>query len=312
MRLLTCALLVGVADAGTLVLKGETGAEAEISYEGTGKVQVNAPFEAEDFGCSAPAAEGADTVCARVAALETANAELETKMAHVLALLAPPPSPPPSIPTSGLLAYYRFENSFANSFGGAPSVQNHNGVGFTGGEVGSAASFNLGSYLTVNGGMPGYSQGGSLTTAAWIYLQSSRDDGGTGGNVEGRGVWAVGNNANRQRWYMRNYCNPDTHCYLAIGIHDGDADVWLSFPIREWHHVAATYDKPTRTVRTYHDGVLMATRVLGSDLNMPNSVKIGMDGYGNSRMHGRIDEAGFWNRAISEGEMPTLMTGGPP
>ena len=140
----------------------------------------------------------------------------------------PAPSPPPTIPTSGLLAYYRFENSFGSSFGGAPTLQNHNGVGFTGGEVGSAASFNLGGYLTMNSGMPNYSQGGSLTTAAWIYLQSSRDDGGTGGNVEGRGVWAVGNNANRQRWYMRNYCNPDTHCYLALGIHDGDTDVWLS------------------------------------------------------------------------------------
>jgi hypothetical protein len=75
----------------------------------------------------------------------------------------------------------------------------------------------------------------------------------------------------------------------------------------QWHHVAVSVSG--NTMKIYDNGVLADTIALSGTRPTPDQVRVGGNqvGYGWSAW---IDEVGFWNRALSAGEVTQLYNGG--
>ncbi len=80
----------------------------------------------------------------------------------------------------------------------------------------------------------------------------------------------------------------------------------------EWHHVAGTYDGSTLMI--YVDGVLGSGATLayaGSISSVTYNINIGRNSQQTSRHYeGLIDDVRIYNRALTDAEIPAVMTGG--
>ena len=93
---------------------------------------------------------------------------------------------------------------------------------------------------------------------------------------------------------------------IRINHHANDLQTGVTLPIKEWHHLACTYDGTNTDF--YYDGVLSATQVTGT-LDIPNQTgRIGEYTTGDYPEHdGKMAQFGIWSRALTGAEINSVM-----
>jgi hypothetical protein len=99
---------------------------------------------------------------------------------------------------------------------------------------------------------------------------------------------------------------------ITTGGNDTQSNVYASATLPSgWHHVAASIDSSTMTMRLYQDGKLVAedeTSFLPSDLGATDQNYIGKSQWtADAYYNGSIDELRIYNRVLTEAELLYLM-----
>ncbi len=199
--------------------------------------------------------------------------------------------------TSGLTAYYQFQNNLADSSGNG-----HTGdpcgttVGYAAGQTGQA--LNLDGTAYVNVGNVGITGAAPRTIAGWAKASVPADSiaawtnvfGFTGASASGRhfDIQAVGDTTTTSQGYY--------------GLHVYNLQANLTPIDQDWHHLAGTYDGTT--VRGYADGH-QAVSADGT-LDTEGILQIGKRGDLNNMWSGLVDEVRVYSRALSQAEIASL------
>ena len=227
------------------------------------------------------------------------------------------PNSEASFQYSSLLAYWQFEEGSGlttmDVSGNDITGTLLNGTAWTPGVFGRYALEFDGSDDRVDAGNPdALNIEGSMTVAAWVYVESISDNGriitkgggpgqrGWSLNVEGIDVWAF---------------------QIAV---TANANISLNapgIPIRRWTHVAGVYDTTGPEgegpeMRLYINGMSAAALrdgVPNSQFNSPLNVSIGARPINATFFDGKIDEVRIHARALNENEIaqiarPRLLT----
>ena len=138
-----------------------------------------------------------------------------------------------------------------------------------------------------------------LTVEMWMYLEAWSTAGGTG--VTKELAYKVGPR-NDKKVLIRM-----TTDALAWGaaVLEGKSDV----PLRQWTHIAGTYDAKSGVAQIYIDGVLDAEGKIAGEV-VPNGDVVWIGRGAGPFLEGRIDEVRVSNVARSEAEVNELMTRG--
>lgn len=224
----------------------------------------------------------------------------------------PSPTPvsscdPGGVLSTGLLAYWKLDNTVNDSFGG------HNGTwsgtaGWASGKLSNAGSFNGADAYVITDNTFGDNLA-AFTVAAWIYPTAvpdyrmivSKDNGGTD-----RSWWFGLLDKNTTPW--------DTSVFrLAIwnGATPGVRTDVLSPSgpslLNTWTHVAAVYNGSTVTL--YRNGVAVGTPVTvvaGNITGSTSPVRIGAINDTRYYFTGSLDDVRVYNRALSSPDIGVL------
>jgi hypothetical protein len=230
---------------------------------------------------------------------------------------------PYSIPTSGLVAYYKFEEGGSattvidSSVSGYNGTWNGTGTHYAAGKVGSYA----GQFNGVNGNSDYVDVGsrsgllfnsGNFTLASWIKIAGTT----TGGehDVSSQTVMSFFNSAGNLGYlFGRKNLAPEYINYYSISPHLGGTTLSNG----AWYHIAVTIDSSGNYI-IYLNGLAngSGTSTLppqdgGGSSQSSSSFKIG--GYDPSGLespfYGLIDEAVVYNRVLSSGEISAIYNG---
>ncbi len=221
-----------------------------------------------------------------------------------------------SINTSGLVGYWRFEQSSGSAatndssgYGNMGTLTDMNltgnaSSGLTQGRFGNALNFDgVDDYVNVTGN-PSLSLGQIFTMSAWIYEK-----------VRGNPKTFISKDVANVAPY-RSYHMDSNNGDLRVNMGTTD-NVWNVFssgwtiPLNTWTHVIGTYDGSY--VRIYSNGVLRYTSALFTKTIEYNAAKplfIGSSGPESSgagqQFNGTIDEVQIWNRSLTANEINLL------
>jgi hypothetical protein len=200
----------------------------------------------------------------------------------------------PSDPgTSGLAGWWKFEGNLLDSSGGGHTGDPCGATpAYTAGKVGQ--SLNLNGYY-VHVGSVGIDSNDARTVAGWAKASTTNIPDWT--NVFGLTGAAE---ANRHFDIQRRGGGPPV--YYCVHVHGWEDNL---IPIDlDWHHLAATYDKTTITIKWYADGHLAGQEV--RNLDTIGMMRIGRRGDNTNNFPGLVDEVRVYNRALSQGEVAYL------
>ena len=209
------------------------------------------------------------------------------------ALLVVTSAPPCVAPVPGLISWWRGESNTLDSVG------NNNGTlvnqaAYISGKVGAGYVFD-GNGDAVQLGNPPSLQLQNFTIEAWIKRADAAVVTTAGGDAEfmayGSGGYAFGIN------------NNGTIFLSKVGV----SGVTLSSPAvadTNFHHVAVS--KAGSTVIFYIDGVAYPVSSYNPGFTFSSAVAIGARGDGGGFFLGRIDELGFYGRALTAGEVQAI------
>jgi hypothetical protein len=79
--------------------------------------------------------------------------------------------------------------------------------------------------------------------------------------------------------------------------------------IGKWSHIAVTCDSATKTAKTYFDGVF-SNQAVDVDMKNSSAVNIHIASAEGPRFNGVIDDVAFFNVALAEADIQTLMNNG--
>ena len=221
-----------------------------------------------------------------------------------------------TFPTSGLAAYWKFDESSAaagDSTANGNTLTNNNTATFTTGKINNGTSLVRANnqYFTKSDDAS-LSITGSLTLAGWVKFNSLpttgqlyRFLGKTDGTASGESYFLTAiNSGGTLRLYGQVRKNSTTYSSLLNN--------W-SFSTGTWYHVAMVYDATGRTITLYVNGSQLgsqATSTVTSVQDTGATFYAGAGAVANEQMNGMIDEAGVWSRALSAGEISTLYNSG--
>ena len=224
------------------------------------------------------------------------------------------PRPDPVDPgTADLMAYYDFENDVQDNSGKGHHGTAFSNPGYTTGATGfgSAIKFDgVNEYVSLPIGSLIDSLD-DITVTCWANFSN------TGGSYQR--LWDFG---------VATPADTDPNSYMFVTPRSGGTGP-LQFSITtggngaessiqgpatlpsDWHHVAASIDSSTMTMRLYQNGKLVAegeTSYLPSDLGVTDQNYIGRSQWDDDAYYnGAIDELRIYDRALSEGELLYLM-----
>ena len=212
----------------------------------------------------------------------------------------------PDFPTSGLVAFYKLNNngsgglSLTDSSENAYTLTNNNGVALGTGIIGGAADFDSGEYLTSSAPKAV----GAFTLCAWIKAPNT-----LGSYMQLAGVWT----------------HPPFNCFLgtddsgnaaaAVGDTVGSAIFRNTTDlVRDdtWHFLVSQCNTSTGLFRVKVDNG--SWRTAGdpppNTLGDGQGFRIGADSGQGVNADGLVDNVGFWNRVLDDGEVAQLYNSG--
>lgn len=195
---------------------------------------------------------------------------------------------------TGLLAFYNLSD-LTDASGNGNTLTNNNGVTFSAGKIGNAATFNgTNSYLRTT--IPGLATAtsGDFSIACWVFLnESAQADDYILSQPGGAGL----------RW--------GSNGHNAFIFNNGQADnVWLSNLTKNaWYHVGVVASG--NNLLMYVNGSLQATLNKQSYPSLEELVigQLSTNNFGYA-WNDRIDAVGLWNRALTSGEVTELYNAG--
>jgi hypothetical protein len=210
---------------------------------------------------------------------------------------APTPTPSCVTPPANLVSWWKGEGNFDD-------VQSRNlgygsnNVTFAPGRVGQAFSFDGGGEITVPSNLA-LSQN-TFTTGAWVY--PTLYDGNLTRVLTRSGSYEIA---------IRN----DGVLFFSLPGISGISGWELggfSIPLNQWTHIALSYDGSR--VRTFINGRIART-IVGVTGTVPGTIEPFVIGSlsgltGGEKFDGLIDEVIYFNRALSEGELRTIIDSG--
>lgn len=224
--------------------------------------------------------------------------------------------------TDDLVAYYRFEDNFADT-SGSPQINNGTPVnfpGFTTGKLGRGMSLTgFRDYMSLDPAVHTELDFGStadgtavdFTIAMWIKQSNSASDPAVLSNKD----WDSGANEGIN-WAVNGDSVPfDLNMKGDSGVrHDLDSAANSALlAVNSWNLVVMTVDRDGPT-RLYINGVNTGTIPLSSqgDFNTGLPWNIGQDGVGNYGIDftGAVDELAFWRRSLTGQEASQIWNGG--
>lgn len=214
-----------------------------------------------------------------------------------------------SLPTSGLVSWWRAEGN-ANDSVGANNGTLFNGAGYGASIFGSSFTFDGNNdHVRVPDNIS-LRFNTAITVGAWIYPTSH----GAYHNILGK--WDAVFGISQHSFSIA--LEPGGRGYMVLspsGIQDGSATVLTAntVPLNTWSHLAATYDGSS--IRIFFNGVQAGELAYSNgflsstdDLAIGGFVGGGAPGQVVSPFAGRIDEAVIYSRALSANEIATLAT----
>jgi len=211
----------------------------------------------------------------------------------------------------GLIAWWQAEGNLLDSAGA------HHG------SAASTPSYALGRYgqgfhfggtnqsvvvPDVHADLDGWNQ---FTMEAWVKLDNTID-----GDSGAQGIFSKvgdGRQSGADLGYQFGFAQSATKLFCQFNTNGQAwpgfqtiADLGSSAPTNVWLHVAATYDH--NAVKLYLNGVSLVTNVIGAAtiVDSPSTLRFNGDDNANGFFAGGIDDARFYNRALTEAEIALL------
>jgi hypothetical protein len=226
---------------------------------------------------------------------------------------------------SGIVAWWQAEDNALDSVGGNNGTL-MNGTGFTGGEVGTAFSFNgVNNFLLVGTPSPGLTTGlqNGFTFECWINPATVAN---TVELLEYERALATGNGSDVGILFAIHNTLPDGSpgsCLYANVLDTSSIGHVAASPAGlltagQWQHVALTYDKLSGMTVIYFNGLPVTQTNLGSFTPQTSFTNIllgarttyGSVAYPPNAYAGNMDEISFYNRALSSNEIAAIYLAG--
>jgi len=166
---------------------------------------------------------------------------------------------------------------------------------------------------------PLYQITGSMSVAAWVYLDPSL---GWASGYQSTILTKLGNSGNRAWMFaVENQVSggtlPSTQYSLRFRVSPegstlGTAYDTAELPINQWVHVAAVYDAPAASIKLYVDGAERTTGTTGtiptSQYAGTSSIKIGnRDALVQQWWRGGLDEIRIYDNALTQEEILAII-----
>jgi hypothetical protein len=212
----------------------------------------------------------------------------------------------------GLVAYWDFDDNLAATMGGssfdlmAPAGADVSGSG----RFGGAVEFDRGreQYLFTDGQV--YTEGESLTYAAWYWLDPA---------IEGSDRYFIMETPNGDHPISLGLREDDGADVAQVYTYDAESDDKPNFTLDngtslggeagQWNHIAVTYDVQTGAMTAYLNGEVAGSLVNAGRLaSSPGLVIGGHRDLTGRNFDGLIDEVAVWSRALSADEIAMLQT----
>ena len=213
------------------------------------------------------------------------------------------------INNTNLKAYYRFESGAltTDSSGNGKTLTNNGSVSDGAGVFGGAADFgasNTTKYLRIADALT--IDGGAMTFSCWVKL-----------NTEiGAGLYdfmSTYNSNNKVVYNLRYNYNSGTRKLSFIrgkaGVGDQQVDYTVTLGTSNWYHLVMTYD--ATNIRGYVNGAFVGSAAANGNGTYADTSasSVGSQYEGSSKSSALIDEAQFWNTALSPDQIKELYEG---
>ncbi len=215
-----------------------------------------------------------------------------------------------SVNTSGLVGYWRFEQSNGSAatndssgYGNTGTLTNMNLTGnatsgLTQGRFGNALRFDGVNDYVDAGNAASLRIASSLTLSAWVKL-----DGTQNGRfvIKGDGV-----GASTFSYILDNNAVSGFRFYTSNGSSGVGSMRNAVETTGVWYFVAGVYDSSQNMQYLYVDGVLIDSDSIVGVADVNDNVYIGRDTSGTAPLKGTIDEVQIWNRSLTADEINLL------
>lgn len=184
--------------------------------------------------------------------------------------------------STNLQAFYRLSDTIDSSSNGR-HLTNNNGVTFSSGKIGNAATFSGSNKLSV--GLTGFNN--EFTFSCWVKRTST-----SGASTP----------------FIMGVSGGPSLSYRASklgGWYGGIFEASGNWTLNTWYHVAITND--SNGFKFYVNGSLEHS---ASQKTIPANPTVTFGGEGAGELIGQIDAAGIWSRALTETEIGTLYGSG--
>lgn len=215
------------------------------------------------------------------------------------------------IPTNGLIAYYPFNNN-ANDLSGNSingTIVNATPTTDRFGNPNSAYYFNgTSTYLKIPNNPVKIDFTNSFAVSFWINVDSLND-----GNRQNVLSVRQNNNASDLGSWDFNFIKDTVYSTFS-------GKIKFLTKRRYWEHIAFTYDKPTKTLTSYNNGLITGKDIITANPSNSSPIQIGATMYndGNTSspntlwrfFKGKLDDFVFYNRVLSPNEVTILYRDG--
>jgi hypothetical protein len=202
---------------------------------------------------------------------------------------------------SGLLAYWKLDTTgWLDSSGNGNTLTNVNAVQLVAGKISNGAEFDLSNKLQRTSLSPAFNpsgETGAFTISIWVYPYSF---------------------SNYQSFISTNAGGFNIHTDENGGINfnnglAGDAFA-LGLQLNQWQHIVCVKSMQSGGMtKIWLNGTnIYNESTIGPENYLPNSetIRLGDWDDGNQKLNGRLDEAGIWNRELSQAEITELYNSG--